>query len=110
MAELRYLGACPRDSRMQVGSRVAGRGRLSGVLLGVAQLGDGDGQGNELGHERDGHKRVVAGEVPRQCDHPSGVPQLVTFMAAPGNAPVLGPGGTVVGVGRVPQVRVTQRP
>jgi hypothetical protein len=74
VAETRHPGARLRDSRLQVGSRVTGRGCLGGMLLGLAQLGDGGGQGNELGHERDGQERVVASEVPGQGDHPDRAP------------------------------------
>jgi len=44
------------------------------MLLGPAQFGDGGGQGDELGYERDGHERVVAGEIASQCNHPCGAP------------------------------------
>jgi len=74
VAETRHLGARLRDSRLQVGGRVTGRGCLGSMLLGLAKLGDGSGQGDELGHERDGHQRVVASEVPGQRDHPGGAP------------------------------------
>jgi len=37
-----------------------GGSRLGGVLLGLAQLGDGGGQGDKLSHKRDSHQRVVA--------------------------------------------------
>ena len=110
MAEAWRLGAGLVDGRMQVSGCGPGRSRLGGVLLGLAQLGDGGGQGDELGHERDGHQRVVAGQVPGQRDHPGRAPQLLAVVAAPGDPPVLGAGGAVVGVGRAPQVRVAQRP
>ena len=74
VAETRHLGARLRDSLMQVASRVTGRSCLGGMLLGLAQLGNGGDQGDELGHERDGQQRVVAGEVPCQRDHPGGAP------------------------------------
>jgi len=54
VAVTRHPGARLRDSRLQVGGRVTGRGCLGCVLLGPVQLGDGSGQGDELGHERDG--------------------------------------------------------
>jgi len=41
----------------------AGGGGLGGVLLGVAQFGDGFGEGGQPGDEHQGHKRRVAGEV-----------------------------------------------
>src|SRR5439155_24517386 len=47
VAETRHPGACLRDSRLQVGGRITGRGCLGGMLLGLAQLGDGGGQGDE---------------------------------------------------------------
>jgi hypothetical protein len=43
MAETRHPGARLRDSRLQVGGRVTGRGCLGCVPLGLAQLGDGGG-------------------------------------------------------------------
>ena len=49
---------------MQVRGCRPGGCRLGGVLLSLAQLGDGGGQGDELGHEREGHQRVVACEIP----------------------------------------------
>jgi hypothetical protein len=60
------------DGRMQVGGCGAGCCCLGGVLLGLAQFGDGGGQRDELGYQGDGHEGVVAGQVPGQGDHPGG--------------------------------------
>ena len=42
------------DGRVQVGGCSAGCRGLGSVLLGLAQLGDGGGQRDELGHQSDG--------------------------------------------------------
>jgi hypothetical protein len=49
------------ECRWATAARAAGLGR---VLLGLAEFGHGGGQGDELGDERDGHQRSVAGQVP----------------------------------------------
>jgi hypothetical protein len=54
VAGTRRPGARLRDSRPQVGGRVTGRGCLGGMPLGLAQLGDGGSESDELGHEGDG--------------------------------------------------------
>ena len=71
---MRYLRSSLGDGGMQVSGCAPGRSRLGRVLLGLAQFGDGGGQGNELGHERDGHQRVVARQVPGQRDQPGRAP------------------------------------
>jgi hypothetical protein len=44
------------------------------MFLRLPELGHCGGQGDELGHERNGHQRVVAGEIPGQRDNPGGAP------------------------------------
>jgi hypothetical protein len=98
------------NSRMQMSGGGAGCLRLRGQLLSLAKFRDSGGQRDELGHQRNGRQRGVAGQVPCEGNHPCGTPQLVTVVAAPGQPPVLGAGRTVVGIGRAAQVRVAQRP
>jgi hypothetical protein len=63
MAEMRTcdLASVMAECRWATAARAAGLGR---VLLGLAEFGHGGGQGDELGDERDGHQRSVAGQVP----------------------------------------------
>jgi hypothetical protein len=103
---VRHLGLGLGGGRVQVSGCAPGCCCLGGMLLGLAQIHDRGGQGNELGHERDGHQRVVTGQVTGQRDHPGRAPQPVTVTAAPGDAPVGGASRAVVGVGRAPQVRI----
>jgi len=101
---------CPRpgliNSRMQMSGGGVGCLCLGGQSLRLAKLRDSGGQRDELGHQRYGRQRRVTGQVPGQRDHPGGAAQLIAVVAAPGQPPVLGAGGTVVGVGRTAQMRV----
>ena len=76
-----------------------GGGGLGGALLGLAQLGDGFGQGGEADQQHDRGERAVSGEVGVGGDEPGGVAELVPGRGGRGYAPVGLAGGTVVGVG-----------
>ena len=80
------------------------------MLLGLPQLGHGSHEGYQVRDERDRRERAVPGDLASQRDQPGGAAELVTVTGAPGQAPVGGAGGTVVGVGGAPQLPAAQRP
>jgi hypothetical protein len=80
------------DGRLQVGSRSTGRCCLGRMLLCLPELGHGGREVDELGDERDGHQRGIAGQISGQGDHPCGLAQLVTVTASQGQPTVLGAG------------------
>ncbi len=61
---------------MQLPRRGAGRGGLGGVLLGLAQFGDRNGQGHQVRDERDSDERGVGGDLACQCHQPRSGAQL----------------------------------
>ncbi len=52
-------------------------GGLGGVLLGLAEVGDGFGESGQLGDEQDRGHRPVLGEVGERGYQPGGLPELV---------------------------------
>ena len=102
--------ACARSRRANLGvgnvqSLRGGPGRrcLRGVLLGLAQLGDGGYEDGQLRDERRDPIRVVTRARAGQRDQPGRSAELVALRVCRGIRPIRGPGGAVVGVGRVPQ-------
>ena len=63
-------------------------GGLGGALLGLAQLGDGFGQGGEADQEHDRGEGAVPGEVGVGGDQPGGVAELVPGRGRGGYAAV----------------------
>jgi len=56
----------------------AGRGGLGGVLLGVAELGDGFGERGQPGDEHDRGHGAVAGQGGERGQQPGGLAEVVT--------------------------------
>jgi hypothetical protein len=65
----------------------ASGGRLGGVLLGLAQFGDGGRQRGEVCHQRCGEHCCVVGEVTGHGQQPCRGAQAVPVMAAAGIRP-----------------------
>jgi hypothetical protein len=86
-----------------------GRCSLRRMLLGLAELGDRDGQGSQVRGERDGDQRGVSGDLAGHCDQPRGGAQLVPRAGGRRYVPVAGTGGAVVAVSGPLQVRAIQR-
>jgi hypothetical protein len=72
-----------------------GGGGLGGALLGVAEFGDGFGEGGEADQQHDGGEPAFLGEVGVGGDEPGGVAELVPGRGGRGDAPVGLPGGAL---------------
>jgi hypothetical protein len=83
---------------------------LCGVLLGLAEFGNGGRQRGEVCYQRCGEQGGVAGEVTGHGQQPRRGTQTVPVMAAVGDPAVTGAGRAIVGVGRAPQDWAAQRP
>ncbi len=88
----------------------AGGGCLGGVLLGLAESGDGGRQRGEVCYQRRGEQGDVIGDVTGHGQQPCRGAKAVPAMATAGDSAVTGAGGAIVGVGRAPQDRAAQRP
>jgi hypothetical protein len=64
-------------SGTEVAGGAEGRGGLGGALLGLAQFGDGFGQGGEADQQHDRGECAVLGQVGVGADQPGGVAELV---------------------------------
>jgi hypothetical protein len=85
--------------------RRAGGGRLGGVLLGSAQLGDRGRQRGEVRQQRCRGQGGVAAEVTGHGQQPCSDAQAVPVMAAAGDSAITGAGSAIVGVGCAAQDR-----
>jgi hypothetical protein len=88
---------------MQMGRGSTSGCCLGGVLLGVPQFGDRDGQGHQVRDERGGEHGAVPGDAVGQGYQPGGGAQLVPLPGGPGNPAVPGAGDPVVAIGRAAQ-------
>ena len=83
--------------------------RLRGVLLGIAKLGDRDGQAHQVRDERGRRQRGLAGDVAVQRHQARSGTQLVPSVGAVGNPAVGRTGRAAVTVRRSAQRRVPKR-
>ena len=95
--------------RCEVLGSAEGGGGLGGALLGLAEFGDGFGQGGEADQQHDRGERAVSGEVGVGGDEPGGVAELVPGRGGRGDAPVGLAGGAVVIVGGLAQGAAAER-
>jgi hypothetical protein len=86
-----------------------GGGGLGGALLGLAQLGDGFGQGGEADQQHDWGERAIADQVGACGDQPGGMAELVPGRGRGGYPPVGLAGGTVVVIGSPAQGAAAER-
>ena len=95
---------------VQMLGRGAGGGSLRGVLLGLAQFGDGARQRHQAGNQRGRGEHHVPGAASEHAQQPGGDTQLVSGAGAARQAAVRCTGGTVVGIGSTAQRRARQHP
>jgi hypothetical protein len=91
-------------------SSSSGRCCLRGVLLGVAQLGDCDGQRDQVGDQCHGDQGGVAGGPAGQRHQPGRGAEMVSLTGGGGDLPVAGAGGVAVAVRGAAQFGVPQGP
>jgi hypothetical protein len=72
-----WPGGGRRGGGAEVAGGAEGSGGLGGALLGLAQFGDGFGQGGEADQQHDGSEGAVLGEVGVSGDQPGGVAEVV---------------------------------
>jgi hypothetical protein len=82
---------------------------LGGALLGVAEFGDGLGEGGEADQQHDGGDPAFLGEVGVGGDKPGGVTELVPGRGGRRDAPVGLAGGTLERVGGLAQGAAAER-
>jgi hypothetical protein len=110
LAGVRYLGPGMGHGSTQVLRGRAGGGCLGGVLLGVAQFGDGGSERGEVRQQRRSEQGGVVGEVTGHGQQPRGRAQAIPVAAGARDAAEGCPRGPIVGVGRAPYDRAAQRP
>ena len=84
-------------------------GRLSGVLLGLAEPGNRLGERGQPGDQHERPERRVAGDVPVGRQQPGGPPQAIAGRRGRGDTAVGCPGCAVVRVGGLAENPAAQR-